>query len=118
MDWNWKRADFGDRAWELGESLQTHPPSPYVKDSLCHGQFGNAEPLLDASSGLADDQRLALLKAFASEVANRPRGRTPALGVMRVDETPGLMLGLAGIDPFCLWLYDGEKAPPRLTIGV
>ncbi|MGI9417108.1 MAG: lanthionine synthetase LanC family protein [Geminicoccaceae bacterium] len=102
-----------------GDALQAHYSGAYVNYSLCHGQFGNAELLLDAASRLDEDQWLALPTAIASEAASRIEGgRQPwPCGVLGAGETPGLMLGLAGIGHFYLRLHDADKAPSLLTIG-
>ena len=103
-----------------GDALQAHHSGAYVIYSLCLGQFGNAELLLDAALRLDEDQWLALPTAIASEAASRIEGgRLPwPCGVTGAGETPGLMLGLAGIGHFYLRLHDARKAPSLLTIGV
>ena len=102
-----------------GKTLQATMPNPYINYSLCHGQFGNAELMIEAASILGDEQMLTLPSALASEAANRIEGgRQPwPCGVMGAGETPGLMLGLAGIGHFYLRLHDPKQAPSLLMIG-
>ncbi|MFL5381170.1 MAG: lanthionine synthetase LanC family protein [Longimicrobiaceae bacterium] len=86
--------------------------------SLCHGDAGNAElPLLAAE--VLGEPKLALT---AEQVgwAGIERHGAPALpwpcGVPNGGETPGLMLGLAGIGHFYLRLYDPAAVPSVLLV--
>lgn len=87
--------------------------------SLCHGLAGNAETLLYASQVLngewADASALAAevgkLGVDAYAAAKQPWPCGTYCG-----ETPGLMLGLAGIGFFYLRLYDPTTSPALLGI--
>jgi type 2 lantibiotic biosynthesis protein LanM len=73
--------------------------------SLCHGLFGNLEILLLAT----DAPRRSEILSFAEDAATRALRNREQLGywpcgIPNAPETPGLMLGLAGIGYFFLRL--------------
>jgi type 2 lantibiotic biosynthesis protein LanM len=76
--------------------------------SLCHGEMGNADLLIHASQVLNEEAWLASAQAVAEEGFERfERRRVPwPCGLPGANETPGLMLGLAGIGHFYLRLAD------------
>jgi type 2 lantibiotic biosynthesis protein LanM len=86
--------------------------------SLCHGAAGNAELTLYASRILKNDDYRKVaewigergIQEFHSQEAPWP------CGVLEGGETPGLMLGLAGIGYFYLRLHDPEGVPPVVII--
>jgi len=86
--------------------------------SLCHGLCGNAELLIYASQVLrnADYQSLADQVGEQGIEQSQQRGLPWPCGVPGGGETPGLMLGLAGIGYYYLRLYDPEVAAPVLII--
>ena len=100
-------------------ALQAQMPGQFVNYSLCHGQFGNAELLLEAAESLGEQQMLDFTKALATQAADvHERHHQPwPCGVMGAGETPGLMLGLAGIGHFYLRLDDPKAASSLLRIG-
>jgi lantibiotic modifying enzyme len=87
--------------------------------SLCHGDAGNADLLILASDLLgrpelrvqAEAAGVHALEQFEDKASPWPCG-VPGAG-----ETPGLMLGLAGIGQFLLRLYDSEAIPTVLLPG-
>lgn len=99
--------------------------------SLCHGDAGNAELPLMAARVLGDASQ-AQRAARVGRMGIERHGATGApwpCGVPAGGETPGLMLGLAGIGWFYLRLYDpavpsvllihprgAAHAPPRPAI--
>src|SRR5204863_3916825 len=87
--------------------------------SLCHGLAGNAEVLLYGSrtltTGAEDALSLALRVAHAGQVDSVSRGGTWSCGAGG-GETPGLMLGLAGIGLFYLRLHD-PSVPSALLLS-
>jgi hypothetical protein len=91
----------------------------YTNYALCHGLTGNAELLLYADQVLDGTSRHSRL---AAEVARRgveqyERRKFPwPCGVPGGGETPGLMLGLAGIGHFYLRLHDPQLIPPVLIL--
>jgi type 2 lantibiotic biosynthesis protein LanM len=86
---------------------------------LCHGLFGICEPLvLDGATHFSDKKCLQLVKKIAFEAIDRhhSNGQNPWPCGIQTGQTPGLMLGLAGIGYFCLRLYDIKKIPSILII--
>lgn len=90
----------------------------YGNYSLCHGLAGNAELLLYADQVLGKRKQAALAHAVALRGAEQydQAGLPWPCGVPGGGETPGLMLGLAGIGYFYLRLYDPHVIPPVLII--
>jgi lantibiotic biosynthesis protein len=87
--------------------------------SLCHGQGGNADVLIHASQVLGEESWLKAADAFAEEGLERfERRRKPwPCGLPDGNETPDLMLGLAGIGYFYLRLADPAHVPSVLLPG-
>ncbi len=87
--------------------------------SLCHGDFGNADLLIEASDRL---ERPAL-RQKAEDAGNLALDQIEDVrmpwpcGVPNAGETPNLMLGLAGIGYFLLRLYDSRAVPTVLLPG-
>ncbi len=84
------------------------PPANF---SLCHGRAGNADLLIYASNVLGEDGWLMTAKAVAQEGVERyEQRRVPwPCGLAGANETPDLMLGLAGIGYFYLRLADPAR---------
>jgi len=116
------------RAWQiLGDeelladaraALQTtRDQSPYLTNfSLCHGQAGNADLMIYASELLGEESWLSLAESVAQEGFDRfEKRRIPwPCGLPDANETPDLMLGLAGIGYFYLRLAAPAKIPSVL----
>ncbi|HEV8037491.1 MAG TPA: lanthionine synthetase LanC family protein [Bryobacteraceae bacterium] len=87
--------------------------------SLCHGRAGNADVLIVASQMLAEESWLRSAEAVADEGLERyERRRIPwPCGLPDANETPDLMLGLAGIGHFYLWLADPVRIRSVLLPG-
>ena len=86
--------------------------------SLCHGSAGNAELLVYAARVFGDDSSRLLAEQvglFGVEHYRKTYGPWPC-GVLQGGETPGLLLGLAGIGHFYLRLHDPLSVPPVLII--
>ncbi len=83
---------------------------------LCHGDGGNADLLIEASRVLDRPALLAQARAAgAAAVARYEDGSLPwPCGLPGAGETPGLMLGLAGIGHALLRLHDPEQVPSVL----
>jgi hypothetical protein len=81
-----------------------------VNYSLCHGLAGNAEILLDGHRLLAREgvDGLALAREVARAGIETYGSRGHAWPCGSGGETPGLMLGLAGIGHFLLRLHDAH----------
>ncbi|MBV9928771.1 MAG: hypothetical protein JOZ96_27395 [Acidobacteria bacterium] len=88
--------------------------------SLCHGNAGNAELLLYAARAFGDDsaRRLAEQVGRAGVEQYRKTYSPWPCGVLEGGETPGLLLGLAGIGHFYLRLHDPTGVPPVVIIQV
>jgi type 2 lantibiotic biosynthesis protein LanM len=84
--------------------------------SLCHGDLGNLELLVQASAALADAAARAAVERVQLEIL----GDIARLGFVcatpRALETPGLMLGLAGIGYGLLRLADPARVPSVLLL--
>lgn len=86
--------------------------------SLCHGSAGNAELLVYAARVFGDDSaRLLAEQVGLVGVEQYRKTLSPwPCGVLQGGETPGLLLGLAGIGHFYLRLHDPASVPPVLII--
>ena len=86
--------------------------------SLCHGIAGNAAFLLETAQALGrHDLRLIAESAGRTGMARHEFAGQPwPCGAGTARETPGLMLGLAGIGLFFLQLYDALSVPGVLLI--
>lgn len=84
--------------------------------SLCHGRAGNADVLISASQILGEENWLRFAELIAQEGLERfERRRVPwPCGLPDANETPDLMLGLAGIGYFYLRLADPARIPSVL----
>jgi type 2 lantibiotic biosynthesis protein LanM len=84
--------------------------------SLCHGDLGNLELLLQASQVLPDPQWKAQTERIASTILESIHQHGWLCGVPLGVETPGLMTGLAGIGYGLLRLAEPERVPSVLTL--
>jgi lantibiotic modifying enzyme len=84
--------------------------------SLCHGEMGNADLLVHASQVLKDEAWLTPAQAAAEGGFERfEHRRVPwPCGLSGANETPDLMLGLAGIGHFYLRIADPSRTPTVL----
>ncbi len=91
---------------------------PLATFSLCHGRAGNADLLIYASEVLGEKGWLTAAEAVAQEGWERfERRRVPwPCGLPGANETPDLMLGLAGIGYFYLRLADPSRVPSVLML--
>jgi type 2 lantibiotic biosynthesis protein LanM len=85
--------------------------------SLCHGDLGNVEPVLIASQLLDDPRWKASASAIASSILKRFKAGGWICGVPQGVETPGLLVGLAGIGYGLLRLADPARIPSILTLA-
>ncbi|MBV9785412.1 MAG: hypothetical protein JO264_16515 [Acidisphaera sp.] len=85
--------------------------------SLCHGLAGNADVLLSAAVRLddAEARRRAFLVGDVGLARHGAAGVWPC-GLPNGGETPGLLLGLAGIGYFYLRLHAASAVPSVLLI--
>jgi type 2 lantibiotic biosynthesis protein LanM len=86
--------------------------------SLCHGSAGNSELLVYAARVFGDDaSRLLAEQVGLIGVEQYQKTYSPwPCGVLQGGETPGLLLGLAGIGHFYLRLHDPAGVPSVLII--
>ena len=86
--------------------------------SLCHGAAGNADLMIYASEVLGEQSWLAGADAIAQQGIERFERRRVAwpCGLPGANETPDLLLGLAGIGYFYLRLADPKRTPSVLIL--
>ncbi len=84
--------------------------------SLCHGDLGNLELLLQASQTLDEPQWKTQVDRFAAIILESIDKHGWFCGVPLGVETPGLMTGLAGIGYELLRLAETERVPSVLVL--
>lgn len=84
--------------------------------SLCHGDGGNAELLVEGAAAFDRPELMAAATAAAVRGLQRfeATGAPWPCGVPGAGETPNLMLGVAGIGHFLLRLHDPRAIPTPL----
>jgi type 2 lantibiotic biosynthesis protein LanM len=82
----------------------------------CHGDFGNLEVLLLASKVLNDQGFLEKAKQIGSSIVEESKNNGWSCGIPQNEETPSLMLGLAGLGYGLLRLASPSKVPSVLTL--
>ena len=93
-------------------------PSGELPFALCHGMAGNAELFIEAAETIEDPQWIAVAEAIGVrgiDYYHHARRRWPC-GIQGGGETPGLLLGLAGIGWFYLRLHDRAGVPSVLLV--
>jgi type 2 lantibiotic biosynthesis protein LanM len=85
--------------------------------SLCHGDLGNLEPVLIASQLLDDARWKVSASTISSSILESIKARGWICGVPQGVETPGLLVGLAGIGYGLLRLADPGRIPSILTLA-
>jgi lantibiotic biosynthesis protein len=114
-----RRAEAEAAVRTTARSLPQMPQQPLGNYSLCHGYFGNADLLLEADQLLGGGSFRALAEQTgraAADLYEQQRMPWPC-GVLGGGETPGLMLGLAGIGTHYLRLYDAARFASPLLIA-
>jgi lantibiotic modifying enzyme len=84
--------------------------------SLCHGDLGSLELLLEASRTLGEPRWAEELKSKASTTLASIEEHGFLCGIPLLVETPGLMDGLAGIGYGMLRLAHPERVPSVLLL--
>jgi lantibiotic modifying enzyme len=84
--------------------------------SLCHGDLGNLEPLLQAGEVLHDPRMAAECLRVAAAILEDIRRTGWLCGTPLGVETPGLMIGLAGIGYGMLRLAEPDRVPSVLIL--
>jgi type 2 lantibiotic biosynthesis protein LanM len=85
---------------------------------LCHGDLGNLELLIQATGLLQRDSLRDRLNWAASITTESIRRHGWLTGVPKGVETPGLMVGLAGIGYGLLRLAEPERVPSLVSLGL
>lgn len=85
--------------------------------SLCHGDLGHLDFLLDAAQALGDDALRERVYHLATGVLDGMDEHGWLFGLPGNIETPGLMVGLAGIGQGLLRLAAPDRVPSVLTLG-
>jgi lantibiotic modifying enzyme len=86
--------------------------------SLCHGDLGNLDLILEASEEL-DDPRLSLSRNRQAEMVLESINQNGWIcGTPQGVETPGLMVGLAGIGYELLRLAEPARVPSLLALAL
>ncbi|KAB8331084.1 type 2 lantipeptide synthetase LanM [Scytonema tolypothrichoides VB-61278] len=102
---------------EINTALQTTLTQGFGHNhSLCHGDLGNLELLLQASLTLDDPQWKTQVDRLAAIILESIDEHGWLCGVPLGVETPGLMTGLAGIGYGLLRLAEPERVPSVLVL--
>ncbi len=102
---------------EINTALQTTLDQGFGHNhSLCHGDLGNLELLLQASLTLDDPQWKTQVDRLAAIILESIDKHGWLCGVPLGVETPGLMTGLAGIGYGLLRLAAPERVPSVLVL--
>ncbi|MBX3016224.1 MAG: type 2 lantipeptide synthetase LanM family protein [Caldilineaceae bacterium] len=83
---------------------------------LCHGDLGNVELFVKAAEVLNQEKWLSAARRQAGRVLAEQTGAGWRCGVPRAIETPGLMVGLAGIGYALLRLAHPQAVPSLLLL--
>jgi type 2 lantibiotic biosynthesis protein LanM len=84
--------------------------------SLCHGDLGNLDLLLEAGRRLGEEDLLGRVARLAAGILGGIEERGWLSGAEQAPEIPGLMTGLAGIGYQLLRLAAVEKVPSVLLL--
>jgi len=102
---------------EIGIALETTLHKGFGgAHCLCHGDVGNLELLIEASGLPGYEQWKAIVTRRAGWLLNVARRHGWFCSTPKGVETPGLMLGLAGIGYGLLRLADPDSVPSVLTL--
>jgi type 2 lantibiotic biosynthesis protein LanM len=85
--------------------------------SLCHGDLGNLELLLQASRTLDEPQWRSRVERLTSSIVQSIDRKGWLCGIPLGVESPGLMTGLAGIGYELLRLSDPERVPSVMLLA-
>lgn len=85
--------------------------------SLCHGDLGNLDALIEGAHRLDDSRWHAALARRTSSVIANIRANGWICGVPNGIETPGFMAGLAGIGYGLLRVASPERVPSVLSLA-
>jgi len=103
---------------EITAALETTLAEGFgLNHSLCHGDLGNLELLLQASQVVDDPQWRTRVDHFAAVILESIGQHGWLCGIPSGVESPGLMTGLAGIGYGLLRLADPARVPSVLTLA-
>ena len=88
-----------------------------LNHSLCHGDLGNADLLVEAAVKLDSEFWRERVRSLAGVILESINSNGWLCGVPRGVETPGLMTGLAGIGYGLLRLAEPESVPSVLVLA-
>jgi type 2 lantibiotic biosynthesis protein LanM len=104
--------------WEINTALQTTLDQGFgFNHSLCHGDLGCAELLIQASERLTDSQWNSQVDRLASIILDSIAKYGWLCGTPQGVESPGLMTGLAGIGYGLLRLAEPSRVPSVLGLA-
>ena len=83
---------------------------------LCHGGLGNADLFIEASRRSGDEESRARVRQVGAEILQGSKRHGWVCGTPSGIETPGLMLGLAGIGYGLLRLASPDMVPSVLAL--
>jgi type 2 lantibiotic biosynthesis protein LanM len=87
--------------------------------SLCHGDLGNLDFLLQAHARLNEDGTLGInIERLSTVILQDLEGKGSVCGVPTGIESPGLMNGLAGIGYGLLRMAEPVRIPSVLTLSI
>ncbi|MBV8606263.1 MAG: type 2 lantipeptide synthetase LanM, partial [Singulisphaera sp.] len=113
-----RRAEEGATRAEIDAALRTTLDQGFGDNhSLCHGDLGNLELLLEASEMLDEPCWRAEVGRMAALILESIHHRGWLCGVPSGVETPGLMIGLAGIGYGLLRLAEPSRVPSVLVLA-
>ncbi len=102
---------------EIGTALRTTSEQGFGGNhSLCHGDLGNLELLLEASQMLDDPQWRAQVDHIAAMIVESIDKHGWLCGIPLGVESPGLMTGLAGIGYELLRLAEPTRVPAVMAL--
>jgi type 2 lantibiotic biosynthesis protein LanM len=104
---------------EIRTALKTTCARGFEKNhSLCHGDLGNAEVVLEGGRALGEPCWLEEARRRAAHVLENIRSSGWVCATPQGAETPGLMTGLAGIGYAFLRLAEPERVPSVLSLAL
>lgn len=103
---------------EITQAVETTLTSGFGDNhSLCHGDLGNLDFILQASEVLNNDTWRAAAQHMTARVLDDVERNGWKCGIAKPTEIPGLMTGLAGIGYGMLRLAEPNMVPSVLTLS-
>lgn len=103
---------------EIASALSTTLASGFCSNhSLCHGELGNLETLLTAAQILGDQQYSEQVERITAMILASIEKHGWLTGIPMGIESPGLMIGIAGIGYQLLRLAEPAKVPCVLLLA-